>query len=147
MDYVLAEANVARLRAPLDDPSLADFVNNLDRINQLAEQSPGFIWRLQTEDGNATALRVFDDDQILVNLSVWENRDSLFAYVYKSQHVDFFRRRREWFEKLDMPIVVMWWIPANHRPTLEEAKNRLEHLQQHGPTPYAFTFKERFEPA
>lgn len=147
MEYVLAEANIARLRAPLDDPSLADFVNNLDRINQLAEDSPGFIWRLQTEDGNATALRVFDDDQILVNLSVWENRDSLFAYVYKSQHVDFFRRRREWFEKLDMPIVVMWWIPANHRPTLEEAKNRLEHLQKHGPTPYAFTFKERFEPA
>lgn len=147
MEYVLAEANIARLRAPLDDPSLADFVNNLDRINQLAEDSPGFIWRLQTEDGNATALRVFDDDQIIVNLSVWENRDSLFAYVYKSEHVEFFRRRREWFEKLDTPIVVMWWIPADHRPTPAEAKERLDYLQQHGPTPYAFTFKERFEPA
>lgn len=147
MDYVLAQANIARLRAPLDDPALKDFVDNLDPINLLAEKTPGFVWRLQTEEGNATALRPFDDERILVNLSVWENRDALFAYVYHSEHVTFFRRRREWFDKLDTPVLVMWWIPAGHRPTVEEAKERLDHLQQHGPTPYAFTFKESFDPA
>lgn len=147
MNYVLAQANIARLRAPIDDPMLAHFVNNLDRINRLAEDSPGFVWRLQTEGGNATSLRAFEDDMIVVNLSVWEDRDSLFSYVYKSEHVEFFRRGREWFEKLDTPVLVMWWIPADHRPTPLEARERLEHLQQHGPTPHAFTFKEWFEPA
>lgn len=142
--YHLAEVNIARMLAPLEDPIMAEFVANLVSINELAEKSPGFVWRLQTAEGDATSLRVFDDEQIIINLSVWESADSLFQFAYNSQHTDFFRRRKEWFEKMDVPILVMWWIPAGHAPTLAEAKERLTLLHEHGPTPLAFTFKQRF---
>jgi len=142
--YYLAEINIALMRAPLDDPIMADFVNNLESINALADSAPGFVWRLQTEAGDATSLRVFENEYIIVNMSVWESIDTLFTYVYGSDHTNFFRRRAEWFQKLDMPVLVLWWIPAGHIPTVEEAKARLEYLRERGPTPLAFTFKRRF---
>lgn len=142
--YHLAQLNIGRMAAPLDDPVMADFMNNLDRINALAEASPGYVWRLQSEEGNATAFRPYEDEKMIVNLTVWESIESLFEYSYKTEHVEFVRRRREFFEKMDVPILVLWWIPAGHIPTLEEAKARIDYLQKHGATPYAFTFQQRF---
>jgi hypothetical protein len=144
--YHLAELNIAQLRAPLTDPSIQEFVDNLQPINALADHSPGFVWRLQTEDGDATSLRVFDNAMIIVNLSVWESVEALRAYVYQSQHVDFVRRKKAWFDKLGSVHFVMWWIPAGHIPTVVEAKAKLEHLAAHGETAEAFTFRRVFEP-
>ena len=144
MTHHLAQINIARLLAPIDDPQIADFVANLDRINAIADAAPGFVWRLQTEDGDATALRVFDDPMFIINMSVWETVEALFDYTYASDHVDVFRRRGEWFSKMDKPHIAMWWVPAEHIPTIEEAKARLEFIEKHGPTPQAFTFKQRF---
>jgi len=146
-NYHLAQLNIARMLAPLDDPIMADFVNNLDRINQLGKNSAGFVWLLQDESGNATALRPFDDDMLIINLSVWHSIESLHQYSYYSDHAEMYRRRRDWFEKLEMPAVVMWWIPVGHIPTLAESKERYDLLHQHGATPQAFTFKQRFSPA
>jgi hypothetical protein len=142
--YHLAEINIARMLAPLDDPIMAEFVSNLVPINTLAEKSSGFVWRFQTPEGDATSVRVFNDDQIIINLSVWESVDSLFQFAYNSQHTDYFRRRKEWFEKMEVPVLVMWWVPEGHVPTLVEAKEKLELLEKRGPTPLAFTFKQRF---
>jgi len=143
--YHLAQINIARMRAPLDDPLMAEFVARLDIINALAERSPGFVWRLQTPEGDATALRVFDDALILVNMSVWESSEALFNYVYRSDHGKSFRDRQKWFEKLDgRPNVALWWVPAGEIPSVESAKQRLEYLKQYGPTEYAFNFKTRF---
>lgn len=146
--YHIAELNIARMLAPLDDPIMAEFVANLDRINSLGMQSPGFVWILKDESGtnSATDIRPFEDERIIVNMTVWENIEALFNYTYYSDHTDFFRRRAAWFEKLEFGGMVLWWIPAGHIPTVEEAKARLEYLQQHGPTPYAFTFKKRYTP-
>ncbi len=141
----LAQINIARVLAPVDDPRLADFMAALDEINALAETSPGFVWRLQTEEGNATSIHAFDDPDLLVNMSVWEDADSLFAYVYKTVHARFMARRREWFDhRFDGPYQVLWWIPAGHVPTVEEGKVRLRTLAERGPTAEAFTFKQRF---
>jgi len=143
--YHLAQFNIARLVAPLDDPILADFVANLDTINKLAETYPGFVWRHQTAEGNSTSVQAFDDPRIIINFSVWESADTLFEYTYYSQHVEFFRRRKEWFERVpDLPVLVIWWIPTGHIPTVAEAIDKLKFLKQHGPTPLAFTFKQRF---
>ncbi len=144
--YDLAQVNIGRLRAPTDDPLVAGFMNALDEINALAEASPGFVWRLQTEEGNATALRPYDDESILINLSTWASIDALAAYVYRSDHTGFLRRRAEWFEPMSEMILALWWVPAGHRPTEAEAVARLDHLRQHGPTAHAFTFRRRFEP-
>jgi hypothetical protein len=145
MRYQLAELNIAKLRAPLDTPLLADFVNGLARINATADHSDGFVWRLMGDGGDdATALRPFPDAEIIVNMSVWQNVEALQAYTYASDHVDFFRRRAEWFDKLSTPAFVLWWIPQGHIPTLAEAKTRLDALAAHGPTPYAFTFRQRY---
>lgn len=143
--YELAEMSIARMKAPLDSPQLADFVANLDSVNQLAERSPGYRWRLQTDDGDATALRPFDEATI-VNLSTWKDLKSLRDYVFSEGHVAIMRRRREWFEHLREAYLVCWWVPAGHRPTVEEAKQRLEHLRTHGPSEHAFTFKKPFPP-
>ena len=140
----LAQMNVARLRAPLDSPQLADFVGALDRINAVADASAGFVWRLQDEAGNATALRPMGDD-FIVNLSVWQDVESLQAYVYRSDHAGVMRRRREWFEKMDL-YLVLWWVPRGHRPTEEEGIARLNLLRSLGPTPDAFTFGKLFPP-
>jgi len=145
--YHLAQINIARARYPLEDPRMADFTNNLARINGLGHETPGFVWQLINEDGNSTSFNVFGDPANIVNYTVWETIDALFDFAYKSAHVEFFRRRREWLEPIpDMPSLVLWWIPAGHIPTLEEAEAKLLHLRDHGPTPLAFTFKQRFTP-
>jgi len=143
--YHLAQYNVAKLVATLDDPRLADFIANLDRINQLGDRSPGFVWRHQNSDGNSTGTRVGDDPLVVINFTVWESIEALFEYTYHSDHVEVFRRRREWFEDHGgKHYLVMWWIPAGHIPYVHEAEERLAHLHAYGPTPHAFTFKERF---
>jgi len=120
----LAQVNIARMLAPLEDPVMADFVARLDEINALADGSPGFVWRLQTDAGNATYLRPYDDDRIIINMSVWETVEDLRNYVYQSRHSEVLRRRREWFEKLETPVVALWWVPAGHVPSVDEAKKR-----------------------
>ncbi len=142
----LAQLNIGRLVAPEDSPVVAEFIEALDEVNALAEASPGFLWRFQTEDGNAIAERPFpDDDSMLVNFSTWTSIEALADYVYRSDHVAFLRRRREWFERLDSVVTVLWWVPVGHRPTAAEAIGRLEHLEGHGSTAYAFTFRQPFE--
>lgn len=144
--FHLAQVNVAQLRAPLDSPQLAGFVARLDEINALADGSPGFVWRLQTEAGDATALRVFDDDRLLVNLSVWTSVKVLHDYVYRSRHVELIRDRKPWFEALGRAHYALWWIPAGTLPTVADAVQRLAHLQAHGPTPVAFDFQRPCAP-
>lgn len=136
----LAQVNIGRILASLDDPLMAGFVNRLDEINALAESSPGFVWRLETEEGDATALRPYDDDRILVNLSVWESPEHLKHYVYHSLHVEVLRQRKSWFERFGDMHYALWWIPAGHIPTITEAKERLRHLQIHGESTHAFSF-------
>ena len=146
MTWHLAQYNVARLIEPLDHPALADFVDALEPINRLAEESPGFVWRHQTDDGDSTAVRPYEDDQIIINFSVWSDVQSLHDYTYKSDHVTVFRRRREWFERNLEAHLVMWWVPEGHIPTVSEADERLQILRANGPTAVAFTFRERFDP-
>ena len=141
--YELAQLNIALMRAPIDAPELAAFAAALDRINQLAEASPGYRWRLQTDDGNATSLRPFGDEY-LVNLSVWRDVASLHDYVYRSAHKDIMARRREWFHHMREAWSVLWWVPAGHRPTVAEAKVRLQMVRADGPSADAFTFKRPF---
>ena len=141
----LAQVNIGRLRAPVDDPILAEFVAGLDRVNALADGAPGFVWRLQTDDGNATSIRPIDDDELLaINMSVWESVEALADYVYRSDHVSFMRRRREWFEWFATSYLALWWIPAGTIPTVPEAMERIARLDRFGATPGAFTFKHRF---
>lgn len=142
--YHLAQVNIGRMRAPLTDPLMAGFVAQLEPINDLADTSPGFVWRLQTEDGDATALRPYEDDSILFNLSVWASLDDLYAFTYHSQHRQIMQQRRQWFEKFESVYIALWWVPASHIPDPEEAKERLEHLRIHGETPYAFSYKKAF---
>lgn len=142
----LAQLNVGIVKAPLDSPVMADFVNNLDRINALAEATPGFVWRLQTPEGNATAIRPTEDSNFLVNMSVWEDVDALRRFVYQSAHLPIMRRRGEWFERMAEAYLVLWWIPHGHIPTVDEALARLAELRAQGPTPRAFTFRTAFPP-
>jgi heme-degrading monooxygenase HmoA len=144
-DVHIAQLNIARAKAPLHSPLLAEFMAALDPVNALADSAPGFVWRLQTEDGNATSVRGFDDDRIIVNMSVWESIDALADFVYRSDHIAVMRRRREWFERVVVHMV-LWWVPTGHEPSVAEAEERLGHLGLHGPTPYAFTFKRRYLP-
>jgi hypothetical protein len=125
---------------------MAGFVARLDEINALADASPGFVWRLQTPEGNATYLRPYDDDRILFNLSVWESVETLREYAYRSVHAEVLRKRADWFEKFEAPAVALWWVPAGHLPSIDEAKKRLAHLQEHGPAAFAFTFRTLFPP-
>ena len=145
-NYHLTQFNIARLAAPLDHPQIAGFVAQLAAINALAENSPGFVWRLVGEEDNSTNIRIYDDERIIINMSMWESIEALFNYTYGSDHVDVFRDRRKWFEPIPRPFLVLWWVPAGHTPTALEGKQRLEHLAQRGPTAQAFTFKERFPP-
>jgi hypothetical protein len=142
----LAQLNIGRLRAPMDDPMIDDFRNNLDPINALAEASPGYVWRLQDEAGNATNIKVFEDELEIINLTVWESIEALADFTYRSGHTEFLRRRREFFEAPSEPILCLWWIPEGTVPTVEDALLRLAHLREHGPTPVAFTFRHRFDP-
>ena len=142
--YHLAQVNIGRLLAPIDDPLLEGFVARLDEINALAERSPGFVWRLKTDAGNATALRPYDDQLILINMSVWETPEALRDYVYRSAHADVMRQRRAWFERFEGMYYALWWVPAGHTPSIEEAKQRLDELRAHGDSSRAFSFAKIF---
>ena len=143
--YHLAQFNVGRMRAPKGDPEVAGFFDALDEINALSDHSPGFVWRLQTEEGNATDIHAYEDELLLLNLSVWDSIAALEAYVLRSDHFKYLRRRVEWFERSKEPTTCMWWIPAGHVPTIDEAKEALETLRSHGPTQTSFTFRNRFD--
>ncbi|HEV2444387.1 MAG TPA: DUF3291 domain-containing protein, partial [Candidatus Sulfopaludibacter sp.] len=142
--HQLAQINISRLIAPLDHPRIAGFVAELEPVNALADRAPGFVWRLQSDSGNATDIAYNDDPFIIVNMSVWESVDALRAFAYQSRHLDVFRRRAQWFEKSDLPAYCLWWVPAGHIPTVAEGRDRLEHYRRHGPTPYAFWFQRLF---
>lgn len=144
MPYRLAQVNIARLVAPLDDPRISDFVAQLAPINALADATPGFVWRLQSESGNATDVPYSDDPFLIVNMSVWESVEALRAFTYASQHLAVFRDRARWFAKMDAPHYCLWWILAGHVPTVVEARDRLTHYQAHGATPYSFWFSQLF---
>jgi len=144
--YNIAQVNIGRIRAELDDPIMAGFVNRLDEINALADSSPGFVWRLIESQGNATYLRPFDDPWMLLNMSVWESIEHLRQFVFGTSHKELLRQRHVWFEKLTNVYAALWWVPAGHVPGVDEATQRLAHLQEHGPTQFAFTFQKVFEP-
>jgi hypothetical protein len=145
MSYHLAQINIGRLIAPLDDPRIAGFVNGLDPVNALADAAPGFIWRLQSESGNATDIEYSSDDPtMMVNMSVWDSVEALHDFTYSPGHLALLRQRAQWFEKLDQPHYCLWWVPTGHIPTVAEGRERLEHYQKHGPTPYSFWFHEMF---
>jgi heme-degrading monooxygenase HmoA len=146
VDFHLAQINIGRAVGPIDGPELVEFHALLDPVNALADSSPGFVWRLQTDAGNATALRPYDDDRIIVNMSLWESLEALRAFVYTTMHTQVMRRRREWFERFPTSYLALWWVQAGALPTVEDAKLRLASLDAHGPTPYAFTFRQTFAP-
>lgn len=145
-DYWLAQVNIAYMTAPLDDPLMQDFVLQLDGVNAIADASPGFVWRLQTDEGDFTSVRAYEDDTILFNMSVWESLEALHHYVYKSAHLGVLRRRRDWFEPTREATLALWWVDAGQIPSIEQAKTRLEQLRRDGPTPHVFTFRNAFPP-
>jgi hypothetical protein len=144
--WQLAQVNIGRIRAPMSNPVMAEFAAALAEINALAESSPGFVWRLKDASGDATSIQAFSDPLMLVNLSVWTNIEALKDYVYRSAHGRFFARRRDWFESTPGASFALWWIPVASIPTVEDAKGRLALLDERGPTPLAFTFKQPFPP-
>jgi len=144
MTYHIAQVNIAEMLAPIDSETMAGFVARLDEINALAEGTPGFVWRLKGDDNNATALRVFDNHAIIINMSVWESIEALYQFTYYSDHVAVYRQRAQWFTKPVNHIMALWWVPAGHIPTPQEAKEKIAYLNAHGATPLAFTFKQRF---
>jgi hypothetical protein len=151
MSYLLAQVNIGRLRAPTDSPVLADFMAALDPVNALADAAPGFVWRLQTEDGNATAIHAFDWDAagsagVIINMSVWESVEALAEFVYSAGHRQVLRRRREWFEPMQEAYTALWWIPRGTNPAVADAEDKVRHLREHGPTPEAFTLRVHFPP-
>lgn len=145
--FQLAQVNLARLRFPLDAPQSREFVAAVDRINHLAEQSAGFVWRYRTGDAHPSAVEETGDPLMLINLSVWRSYGHLHAYVYRSTHGHYVRRRYEWFVRIATPATALWWVPAGHHPTPAEALARLEYLRSYGPTPKAFTMRCRFTPS
>ncbi|MDN3578178.1 DUF3291 domain-containing protein [Chitinimonas viridis] len=147
MSYHLAQVNLAYAREPIDAPLMADFVARIAEINALAEASPGFVWRYQTDAGYP---QEFGDQLVLFNMSVWDSVEALHAYTYRSAHAEVFAARKRWFEdikaKLGLPHMALWWVKAGELPTVAEAKARLEYLGEHGPSPHAFSFKQRYSP-
>jgi hypothetical protein len=144
VNWHLAQVNIGRFRRPTDHPDNADFMGNLDRVNAIAEASPGFIWRLKGEGNDATDLRAFADPMVAINMSVWESVEALAAFAYRNMdHRSIMRRRREWFDEMQV-YMVLWWIPAGALPTLDDARSKLELLERLGPTADAFTFREPF---
>jgi len=141
----LAQMNIAHMRAPKDSPELASFVAGLDSLNRLAEADPGFVWRLRGSEGPEGTVEHPYGDHLLINYSVWRSREALWNYVYRSDHLAFLQRRKEWFLRIAQPYSVMWWIPEGYEPTLPEGMERLERLRAEGPTREAFTFKDFYE--
>lgn len=145
-EFHLAQINIGKMiGTTIDDPVMKDFVDQLDEVNSLSEKSKGFVWRLKDENDNATNIKAFDDAQIIVNMSVWQTVEDLETFVYGGQHLQVLKRRKEWFSRLKM-FLALWWIPAGTIPTVEDAKARLLHLEQHGPSAFAFDFKKRYAP-
>ena len=142
--FHLAQVNVAQAKADMDSDLMQGFVSRLDEINTLAESAEGFIWRLQEDSGSATAIRVFDDPLLLINMSVWANLEALKHYVYKSLHVELIKDREVWFNKMGESHQALWWIPSGHIPSTEEARNKLEYLRKNGPSADAFTFAKPY---
>lgn len=143
--FHLAQANIAHMRAPMDDPIMADFVARIEALNALADAAPGFVWRLQTEEGAEPCVAMFSGERVLFNLSVWESIEALEAYVYKSSHIQAMQKRAVWFERPTRSPLVLWWIDAGHLPTEKEAEQRFQLLWEHGPVEEAFTFRKRFQ--
>ncbi len=140
----LAQINIAQAQDSMDSEHMRGFVERLDEINALADQAPGFVWRLQSDDGDASSIRVFDDPMMMINMSVWKDIESLKNYVYRSIHVELIQNRDAWFNKITSKHQALWWIPKGHIPTEQEGKERLEYLEKHGPTQQAFTFAKSF---
>jgi hypothetical protein len=148
-NYELAQVNISRMKAPLDDESFRDFVDALEPVNAIADHAPGFVWRLQTEDGDATSIRAFTWDVrgtsgILVNMSVWTSVEALADFVFSGEHLAILKRRREWFHRVQDVMTALWWVPAGYRPTTADAEEKIKHLRVYGPTPEAFTLKQHF---
>jgi hypothetical protein len=146
-DWHIAQLNVGRARFDLDDPRMGGFMGRLDEINALADAAPGFVWRLQSDAGNATDIKLTDDPSFIVNLSVWQSIEQLKDFAYKSAHAPIMAQRRNWFEVPSQAYLALWWVPAGATPTAEEALERLETLKRHGPTAEAFDFQTIFQPA
>jgi hypothetical protein len=144
MAHHLAQINIGRLIAPIDDPRIQGFVSQLEPINALADIAPGFVWRLQSASGNATDIAYNDDPTIMLNMSVWESVEALQAFTYASNHAGVFRERAKWFEKMTLPHYCLWWVPEGHIPSVAEGRERLEHYQKHGATPFSFWFSQLF---
>jgi heme-degrading monooxygenase HmoA len=140
----LAQINIGRLRAPIDDPQIAGFVARLAPLNALADRAPGFVWRLQSSSGNATDVPFNDDPSVMLNMSVWESPEALRAYTYGRGHVETLSERARWFEKMSVPHACLWWVRAGHIPSVNEGRERLKHYQVHGATPYAFWFSQLY---
>jgi len=144
--YHIAEINIAKMKGvDINDPIMKEFVDNLDRVNEIAESSDGFVWRLKDESNNATSLNPYDDEQILINVSVWESIERLEHFMYKTFHSDFLKRRKEWFLAYGTAHTAMWWVPVGHLPSLQEAVDKLAYLQKHGASPESFDFRNKFE--
>jgi Domain of unknown function (DUF3291) len=144
MPYHLAQINIGRLIAPIDDPKIAEFVAQLEPINALADAAPGFVWRLKSDSGNATDIAYNDDPFVIVNMSVWESLEALRDFAYRSDHIRVFRDRAKWFEKMEKPHYCLWWVPVGHVPTVAEGRERQEHYQTYGATQFSFWFSEQF---
>ncbi len=144
--HELAQVNISRMKFPLDSPEFKDFVDALDPVNADADAADGFIWRLQSDAGNATELQIFGDEWLLANMSVWRDTNALTAYMYQGRHREIMARRREWFEHVHEAMTALWWVEAGSRPTLRDAEKALLHLREHGPTPHAFTLRTSFPP-
>ncbi len=140
----LAQLNIAKAKYSLDAPEIKDFVDNLEPVNNLAESSEGFIWRLKDEQGDATNIQAFSDPDVIVNMSVWDSPDALKNFMFRTHHRNFLRRKKEWFHNIPEDNYVLWWVPIGHVPTIEEAVEKLDFLRSNGDTPYAFTFKSNF---
>lgn len=144
MVHHLAQINISRLLAPLDDPRIAEFVAQREPLNALADRAPGFVWRLKSESGDATDIAYNDDPLVIVNLSVWESIEALQEFAYQSNHVKVFRHRPKWFEKAQKPSYCLWWLPVGHVPSVAEGRGHWEHYQELGAIPYSFWFSQHF---
>jgi hypothetical protein len=145
-DYQLAQLNIAKSKFGMDAPEMQGFNDRIDPVNATADVSPGFVWRLQSEEGNATQYHIFEDPSYLVNVSVWESFEAFSDFIRSPAHLEVMRQRRNWFEVPGEPYVVLWWVPAGHQPDVAEAQQRLEHLREHGPSQHAFSFAKPFPP-
>ena len=144
--FHIAQYNIAKMRAPLDDPLMQSFAARLDELNHLADRTPGFVWRLMDGSDNSTAMRPYEDEMIIINMSVWENIDALHAFAYRSDHGPAYAARHTWFAPMEGHTLVLWWVPAGYIPDGSQGKVRLELLRRGGPSSSAFTFKQRFPP-